>query len=130
MQSLLDMASAHKGALLASVAISVVLFVASLIVVPRLVARAPEDYFTRESGQRGSLAGRIVRNVLGVACMVGGILMIFIPGPGILTLVIGLSLVDVPGKRKVVRRIVQRPTVWNALAHLRERAGSPPFEHP
>jgi len=60
----------------------------------------------------------------------GGILLIFIPGPGTVTIVIGLSLLDVPGKRKLMHRIVQQPKVWQGLAYIRERAGAPPFEHP
>ena len=43
---------------------------------------------------------------------------------------VALLCLDLPGKRALVRRIVQNPSVWKALRYFRERAHKPPFEHP
>jgi len=54
--------------------------------------------------------------------------MFFAPGQGILTLLLGISLMDVPGKQKLERKIVERPAVLKAINKLRARANKPPLD--
>jgi hypothetical protein len=54
--------------------------------------------------------------------------MIFTPGQGILSLLLGLTLIDIPGKRTLERKIIQRPSVLRVVNHLRARADKPPLE--
>jgi hypothetical protein len=51
-----------------------------------------------------------------------------VPGQGILTMLIGLTLVDFPGKRSLEQRLVRRPSVRRALDKVRARFGHPPLE--
>ena len=56
-----------------------------------------------------------------------GLAMLVLPGQGVLTLLIGISLLDFPGKRKLEKKIVRAPTVHRAIDAIRRRAGQPPL---
>jgi hypothetical protein len=51
-----------------------------------------------------------------------------IPGQGFLTILIGLTLVDFPGKRKLEIRIMRNHTVRAGANAIRRRFGKAPFE--
>ncbi len=69
----------------------------------------------------------IVKNVLGVFLIALGIVLSLpgIPGQGILTILLGLIMIDIPGKRPLEAKIIQRPTVLAAVNKLRARYGKP-----
>jgi hypothetical protein len=50
-----------------------------------------------------------------------------IPGPGILTILLGLVMMDIPGKRPLETRLVSRPSVLQAINRLRARFDKPPL---
>jgi len=115
-------------------AFSVVLSVASLVVVPWLIARLPADYFAhrhREHPPPAHPAWRmtvlVVKNVLGVVLILAGIAMLVLPGQGILSILAGIMLMDFPGKYHLERRIVGQHTVLAALNWIRARADKPPL---
>jgi hypothetical protein len=54
--------------------------------------------------------------------------MFFTPGQGILTLLLGMSLVDVPGKQRLMRKLIRRPRVLKVINRLRAKADQPPLE--
>jgi hypothetical protein len=68
------------------------------------------------------------KNVIGALLLVAGLVMLVTPGPGWLALLIGLALVDIPGKRAWERRILQRPAIANAVNRMRVKAGQPPLD--
>jgi len=70
------------------------------------------------------------KNVLGVLLVIVGILLslLGIPGQGILTILLGLIMLDIPGKRPIEARIIKRPTVLSAVNKLRSRYGRPPLQ--
>ena len=51
-------------------------------------------------------------------------------GQGLLTLLVGLLLMNFPGKYQLERWLVGRPGVLAALDWLRQRKGEPPFDPP
>jgi hypothetical protein len=116
--------------------VSGVMFVATLLAVPWLVARIPADYFTRHHAhqplqRRHPLVAailRISRNLLGVVFIVAGIAMLVLPGQGILTILLGLMLVEFPGKRRFEFALIRRPTVLKAVNWMRRRAGREELE--
>jgi UPF0716 family protein affecting phage T7 exclusion len=75
------------------------------------------------------LTARVGKNVLGVILVVVGIVLVLpgVPGQGMLTILIGLMLLDVPGKRRLERRIVGRRRILKAINRLRKRFGGPPL---
>jgi hypothetical protein len=56
--------------------------------------------------------------------------MIFTPGPGIIGLLAGITLMDVPGKRALERRLIALPKVLTVINRLRQRHGRPPLLAP
>jgi hypothetical protein len=112
-------------------------FIGTTVVVAWLVIRLPATYFCDASprdvwGDRHSVlrwTGLLLKNLLGILLIVlGGIMSLpIIPGPGILTLVLGVMLLDFPGKRRLEQWLVRRATVLKAMNRLRQRYGKPPL---
>ena len=71
----------------------------------------------------------IAKNLFGVCLILLGILLSLpgVPGQGILTILLGLIMLDIPGKRPLEAKIIQRPTVLAAANTLRQRWGKPPL---
>jgi hypothetical protein len=78
----------------------------------------------------GRALGRIGKNLAGAILMLLGLAMALpgVPGQGVLTMIIGLTLLDFPGKRELERRLVRRPAVLRRLNDLRRRFHRPPLE--
>ncbi|HEY6879996.1 MAG TPA: PGPGW domain-containing protein [Polyangiales bacterium] len=130
---LFEFVAAHRSALYWVSGASVVMFVGSLLLVPRVIARAPRDYFAREpTGQRGALAWLrwCVRNVLGLVLLLIGVALLVLPGQGVLLILLALSVMSFPGKHALMVRIARRPSVWRGLNYCRQRAHEPPFDPP
>lgn len=108
---------------------SLVAVVATIVLVPRYLARLPPDYLrTGDRHRNPSLPLRIARNALGVVLVVLGVAMLVLPGQGIITLILGLLLVDFPGKQKLIQRILGRPKVLEGVNKLRARHSAAPLE--
>jgi Na+/H+ antiporter NhaD/arsenite permease-like protein len=107
---------------------SILLVLASLVLVPWFLARLPKDYLHADKPPHASLPLRVLKNVLGVVLVVLGIAMLLLPGQGVLTLLVGVLLVDFPGKQALVRRLLGRPKVLKLVNKLRHRRGAEPLE--
>jgi hypothetical protein len=121
------------------VGVSIFMFVASLVVLPLLLIAMPADYFTHRGPRFGWLSGRhpVVRitilaakNVLGSLLLVAGVVMLVTPGQGILAILIGVCLLDFPGKRNLERSILRRRGILSTLNAIRAKAGKPPLQPP
>lgn len=108
---------------------SVAMFVGTLAAIPWLIRRLPVDHFVRPPTKR-SLPKRIAQNVLGFILVAGGVAMLVLPGQGILTILLGLSIVDLPVRQRVFRWLLLRPRVVDAMQGLRAKAGKPPLVIP
>lgn len=110
-------------------AFSIVSCVASLIVASWAVRRLPADYLLHEPGlargTRGPSSSLIARNVAGGLLVLLGLVLIPLPGQGVLTILAGLGLMDFRGKRRVEHWLMLRPAVFAAINHSRVRAGRP-----
>jgi Na+/H+ antiporter NhaD/arsenite permease-like protein len=107
---------------------SVVAVVATIILVPRYVASLPADYLRGgERNKNPSVPLRIARNALGVLLVLLGIAMLLLPGQGVITLLVGVLLVDFPGKQKLIQRVLGRPKILKAVNKLRARHDAPPL---
>ncbi|MEJ2320993.1 MAG: PGPGW domain-containing protein, partial [Gammaproteobacteria bacterium] len=70
----------------------------------------------------------IVRNIIGLPVLLAGLLMLFLPGQGLLTVMIGLAIMVYPGKFRAERWLVRRQGVLRALNWMRKRRGVPPLD--
>jgi hypothetical protein len=111
-------------------------FAVSLFLVGVLIVRMDADYFAGRKRPAPATplrwARRILKNALGWLLIAAGIVMAipFVPGQGLLTIAIGLSLVEFPGKWRLERAIVFRPRVLSAINRLRARFGRSPLVTP
>lgn len=130
---------AHDAVLWWLGALSLVTFVVSLILIPWLVVRIPANYFMRDRQpplhhpkQHAVLRvfGLVVKNLFGIVFIVAGLIMLLLPGQGVLTILIGLTLMNFPGKRALERRIVQQPAVLRAVNWMRAKAHRPALQVP
>jgi hypothetical protein len=103
-----------------------VVFLAGIAFVRHLCATLPTDYFLRPARERPPLV-RLVRQVAGGALVVLGVAMLVLPGPGIVTIALGVALFDHPKKREILVRLLRREGVRRTLDDLRRRAGKDPF---
>lgn len=114
---------------------SVFMFVGTLIAIPIILMRLPADYFDIRKPRPWMenhhpmlrLLGHMVKNVVGAIFLFAGFLMLFLPGQGVLTMLIGLSLIEFPGKRRVEAKIVGQSTVLNTINSMRAKFGKPPL---
>jgi len=107
---------------------SLLAVLASVVLVPRFLAKLPRRYL--EAGQapaQHSIPLRILRNVLGTLLVLLGVAMLLLPGQGLLTLLVGVLLVDFPGKHAFVVRVLSRPKVLAIVNKLRARHGAAPL---
>ena len=119
------------------VLIFLITFFFSLAIVSFILVKLPSTYF-QESHARDfwvdrhpsiRWAGLIGKNALGIVLVLLGILMSIpgVPGQGILTILLGVMLVDFPGKRQLEYKLVRRPRVLETINRLRLRFGKPPL---
>jgi hypothetical protein len=111
--------------------VSVASLVGSIFLCALVIAYLPFDYFLskRRAGRirQPILCGILIflKNLLAVILIIVGIILIPLPGQGILTVLIGLVISDIPGKRKLERRIISSPAVLSALNYIRSRFNRP-----
>ena len=114
---------------------SVFMFVGTLIAIPIILMRLPADYFDVRTPRPWMenhhpilrVIGHVVKNVVGAIFLFAGFLMLFLPGQGVLTMLIGLSLIEFPGKRRVEAKIVGQSAVLSPITALRAEFDAPPL---
>src|SRR5881628_2414849 len=93
-----------KDLLLSLFVLSVVTFVVSLVGIPFLLVRLPPHYFDERHPRTWMedhhpvlrLIGLVFKNAVGILLFIAGVAMIVLPGQGVLTMLIGVSLLDFP----------------------------------
>jgi Putative transmembrane protein (PGPGW) len=118
-------------------ALSLAMFAATLIALPVILVRIPQDYFTaaghlrRSQSGSGRTAGRLVwqvlKNVAGLVLIVAGLMMLVLPGQGLLTILAGALLLQYPGKVRIERWLISRRPILRGINWMRSRRGRPPL---
>lgn len=114
--------------------VSGVLALVSLVLVPILIVQMPADYFlaAHRIRRRGFSARwlTVARNLLAMVLFIAGLLMLVLPGQGLLTLLAALIMSDVPGKYRVERWLVLQPGVLKTINWVRRRYRKTPIVSP
>lgn len=116
-------------------AVSAIGFIGSLIAIPLILVRLPADYFDTRTPRHWlkdhhpvlRLVGLVVKNVVGIVFVLVGVAMLFLPGQGLLTMLIGVSLMDFPRKRELEAKMVGQPTLLGVINSMRHKFGKPPL---
>jgi hypothetical protein len=110
--------------------------IVAAILLPVIAVQLPPDYFVREHRDperkhrpHPLIVGMIVllKNTVGITFIVAGVLLLFLPGQGLLTLLVGLILTNFPGKYRLEQQLIRRPAIARTLNRFRERAQRDPF---
>lgn len=131
------LASLTLGNILIGIALFLVSLSISFLAIGIVMVKIPENYFSSHyvaDFMPGSpwivrWGAFILKNILGFFLIVLGILLSLpgVPGQGILTILLGLIMLDIPGKRPLEARIIKRPAVLGAINKLRARYAKPPL---
>src|ERR1700674_3058907 len=123
-----------RGALLGAL-LFFLTFAINLTIVSFVIVKIPVNYFRKDhspeflSGRHPAirLFGFVGKNVLGVLLVALGIVMAVpgVPGQGILTILLGVMLLDFPGRRGLEHKLVSRPRVFNSINKVRHKFGKP-----
>ena len=112
---------------------SIVAFFATLLLLPLLIIFIPADYFVREKSWFADdhpvirLTYHLLKNALGVICLLIGIVLLFLPGQGLLMILIAVMLLEFPGKRGLERKLIARPKMLETLNRIRSKVGRAPL---
>ena len=132
LEPVLTFAESHQGLLWSVGIASAAVFVASLVAMPWLIAFIPADYFAHEQRPPSRWAHLhpvlrfvvfVARNIVGTLLVLAGIAMLMLPGQGILTIVVGFLVLDMPGKYTLERWIVGKRMVHKPLNSIRAKRG-------
>jgi hypothetical protein len=126
-----------RGAIL-GVLVFLVTFLVSLGIVSLILVKIPADYFKKNhktkfwSGPNPPVhAAKVIgKNILGFLLVVLGIVLSIpgVPGQGLLTILLGIMLLDFPGKSTLERKLLSRPEIVKTINRLRDRFHKPPLE--
>lgn len=115
---------------------SAAMFVLGLLAMPFIARRIPTDYFAHDRRPSSRFARRhwalrvgliITKNLLAVVLLVAGIAMLVLPGQGLLTILVGFLLMDMPGKYRMEKWLMQRRCINRPVNWLRKRKGGKPL---
>ena len=130
-------ASVTWNKILLGVGLFLLSLAASTLAIAIVMVKIPANYFSSHYSQDflpnsswlvrwGAVAAK---NIAGVLLILLGILLSLpgVPGQGILTILLGLIMLDIPGKRPLEARIIKRPAVFSTINNLRARWDKPPL---
>jgi hypothetical protein len=135
----LDWAKSHQALVWWIFAGSIAFVLLTPLAAAWAIVRLPVDYFTQRKRKPLSTWEErpvlrplflVAKNLLGLVFIIAGIAMLILPGQGLLTMLVGVVLVDFPGKFRLQRWMATRPPVWRSLNWLRKRAHRPELQRP
>jgi len=100
--------------------------------------KLPKDYFTRNPNRARKRKGWmqeiawVARNVLGIVLILGGLVLMFpgVPGPGVVVILLGLTITDIPGKHELLVALVRKRFVMKSMNKVRRRFRRPDLATP
>lgn len=133
---MLDWIDSHPALSAWLFVLSAAMFIGGLVLMPVLIARMRPDHFVNPGPPAGSWRGRhrvltvtivAIKNLLGLVLLLAGLAMLVLPGQGIITILVAVSLLDFPGKRRLELYIISHRPVRQAVRWIRARANRPPL---
>ena len=114
--------------------LSGITFALSILFIPWFIGKLPVDYFLNV--QKSSFSSNfsaikapllVLRSLLGIVLVIAGVLMLFLPGQGILTILIGLLCMSFPGKQRLINYLLGKKSLKTCLNWTRRKMSRPPF---
>lgn len=120
------------------VGVSVAMSVLGLLMIPVMAVLLPRDYFVRPIRPVPATSQHPVwrwtlyagRNAVAGVLVPLGVVLMPLPGNGLLIMLAGLMIADFKWKHRWLRRLIRRPAMHQPINALRRRAGRPPVMIP
>ena len=132
--SLIEIFNVYKNLILWFGSISLFVFLFSLLSIKWLVSLIPEDYFINKKDSKIKTSNifiwyivLIFKNLIGYSLILGGIMMLVLPGQGLFTIIIGLMMSNYPGKYSIEKKFIAIPTILKSINWLRNKSNKPPI---
>ena len=132
--SLIEIFNAYKNLILWFGSISLFVFLFSLLSIKWLVSLIPEDYFINKKDSKIKTNNILIwyivlvfKNLIGYSLILGGIMMLVLPGQGLFTIIIGLMMSNYPGKYSIEKKFIAIPTILKSINWLRRKSNKPPI---
>ena len=123
---------------LVGAAIFLASFFANLGIVSLILVKIPADHFSKSrktkfwAGPRPWLhAAKVIgKNIGGILLVALGVVLSLpgVPGQGLLTVLLGIMLLDFPGRHRLEQKLLSKPSILNSINKLRGRFGKKPLE--
>ena len=135
---LLHRAGIHGESVALGAAVGLISFFGTIALTGAVLVRLPPDFLTNDS-PRGpdrkdlrARAARLARHLIGVLLILLGLILMLpgVPGQGLLTVIAGLFISELPGTNRLLRRMLRGPRVLSAVNKLRVRYKHPPLVAP
>lgn len=115
---------------------SLVVLVLSALSIGYFIRKIPHDYFLDDKRGVSQIKNKnpviwiialVLKNVIGYCLILGGILMLVLPGQGLLTILVGLMISDYPGKFKIEKRIIKTKLILKTINWYRAKSNVLPI---
>jgi hypothetical protein len=115
---------------------SVVILVISALSIGYFIKKIPHDYLLDDKRGISEYKNKnpifwiitlALKNIIGYCLILGGILMLVLPGQGLLTILVGLMLSDYPGKFKLEKKIIKTNLILKTINWYRTKSNIPPL---
>ncbi|MDV6029106.1 MAG: hypothetical protein F9B45_03155 [Phycisphaera sp. RhM] len=135
--SLIAFLQDHKVAMAWIASVSAVLFFGCLLIAPWLVLKIPADYFVGDHRPRTLFADRhpvlrwtglLAKNLAGGILILAGLVMLVLPGQGLLTILVGILMLNFPGKHLLEKKLAGLPPVFKSINWIRRRWNVAPIK--
>ena len=113
-------------------------FFINLGIVSAILVKLPADHFSKKrktkfwAGPRPAIhAAKVIgKNIGGVLLVALGIVLSLpgVPGQGLLTVLLGIMLLDFPGRHRLEQKLLSKPSIVNTINRLRKRFDKPPLQ--
>jgi hypothetical protein len=113
-------------------------FLVNLGIVSLILVKLPADHFSKGrktkfwSGRRPALqAAKVIgKNIAGILLVALGVVLSLpgVPGQGLLTILLGVMLLDFPGRDRLEQKLLSKPSIVSTINKLRGRFGKKPLE--
>ena len=134
LNTLFEVFNAYKNVIIWFGSISLFVFLFSLLSIKWLVALIPEDYFVTKRVSKIKSQNPLIwylililKNLVGYSLILGGVVMLILPGQGLFTIIIGLMLSNYPGKYSIEKKFIAIPTILKSINWLRGKSNKPPL---
>ena len=113
-------------------------FLINLGIVSFILVKLPADHFSKKrktkfwAGPRPAIhAAKVIgKNIAGVLLVALGVVLSLpgVPGQGLLTVLLGIMLLDFPGRHRLEQKLLSKPSIVNTINRLRGRFDKPPLQ--